>query len=233
MQDDIDDLLGDVQPARRRVGRMNREEVLQSLLDRKKTVGGPTQLPRMEEFYKPVGITFLADVFRLDTRTAKKKLADCPVIANEGGGKPLYDFVQAAGYLVKPKLTGFSWLKSLRVQDLPAHLAPGIQSAMLSRQTYELRAGNLWKTEDVIAVFGDLFLTMKDTMQLWAETMRENAGLSDAQWVRFRELVDDLQNKLHAKLVEMPKLKQTRSSLAAIDADAAPFDPYAEGGDND
>jgi hypothetical protein len=57
-----------------------------------------------------------------------------PLTRSQGASRwlnrPLYDFVQAAGYLVKPKMSAWDWLKSLRVQDLPAHLAPGIQQAL-------------------------------------------------------------------------------------------------------
>lgn len=209
---EIDDLLGGTPPAaapRRYQG--DPAAALQRHL-------GATnaKMPRMEEFLRPVGVTFLADVFRLDVRSVKKKLVNCPVQKNERGGVPLYDFVQACGYLVKPKMSNWDWLKTLRVQDLPAHLAPGIAQAKLHNQTLEQRAGQLWRTEDVISVFGDVFLTFKDTVQLWSETMREGAGLGDAQYLRFRQLVDDLQEQLHKKLVVMPTTRATPSSLAYV-----------------
>lgn len=196
MTDDIDELLGDVTPPKE-----------------------PAALPRMEEFYRPVGVTFLADVFRLDTRTVKKKLARCPVIANARGNTPLYDFVQAAGFLVKPQTDIAAWIKSQRVQDLPPHLAPGVQQAMLHRQTWELRAGLLWHTEDVLSVLGEVFLTIKDRMQLWVDTLGDNTDLNDDQRARMTQMVDALQNEIHSKLVEMPKKRQTRSSIASQDAE--------------
>lgn len=224
---EIDDLLGDL-PKPKRTPRPDLEDALQRHVSK----GG--SMPRMEEFIRPVGITFLADVFRIDTRTAKKKLANCPVVKNERGGIPLYDFVQASGFLVTSQMKAWDWLKTLRVQDLPPHLAPGIAQAKLATQTLELRAGKLWRSEDVIGVLGDVFLTMKDTMQLWAETMRENAGLNDDQWMRFRQLVDELQDQLHQKLVTLPERRQTPHSGAYLDEGAdRSEDPWDQGPSED
>lgn len=225
----VDDLLGEVPQTRR--ARPDAAAALERHIQEKQ--GAPdAKLPRMEEFIRPVGVTFLADVFRLDTRTVKKKLANCPVQKHERGNIPLYDFVQAAGYLVKPKMSAWDWLKTLRVQDLPPHLAPGIAQAKLSNQTLEVRAGRLWRSEDVMDVLGDVFQTIKSSMQLWSETMRENAGLTDDQWIKFRQLVDDLQDQIHKKLVDMPRRRQTPNSAAYLnDGSDRSDDPWATEGD--
>lgn len=227
MAGDDEDLIGSlpISPVRdrpstgRRVGRPTNEEVAARLQERVDASRGKSidNLGDMQEFYRPVSITKLADIFRMEPRTVKKRLANCPVAGHGKQNAPEYDFVQAADFLTKPKVDPASlmqWLKSCRVQDLPAHLAPGIQQALLSRQTYEQRAGQLWRTEDVQTVFGDVFLIFKDRTKLWVETLDESTLLTDEQREKLQELVDDLLNDIHEKLITMPGRTQTYNSLA-------------------
>lgn len=180
------------------------------------------ELPRMEKFHVPLSHTFLADVFRMDTRTVKKRLAGLQPVELAAGNQPRYDFVQAAAFLTPPKVDEKSlmnWLKGLRVQDLPAHLAPGIQQAMLTRQTYDVRARELWHTDDVIKLLGKVFMGLKDRLTLLPETLRESCpDFTDTHWARTREIVDDIQNQLHADLVALPANSRTFSSLGDPDA---------------
>jgi hypothetical protein len=226
MSSDVDDLLGDLPPAKNPVGRPTKA-ALAARAARESVEAGitPKATPRMEEFYKPVGVTFLADVFRMDARTAKKKLAMCPTRASERGGVPLYDFVEAAGYLVQPKVDIATWIKSQRVQDLPPHLAPGVWQAMRHKQAWERDAGQLWETEDVLRVFGATALMMKDRMQLWADTIAENTTMTDDQRDRLMQLVDALQADIHRDLVTLPSQSKTRSSLASLDDQIAEVAP--------
>lgn len=248
---DIDDLLGAV-PQKRPPGRPRKDgrpagsvEKPPTLRDLRKAAQAepapPPPEPQAEEslvgpinssallqaLLRPVSPTFLADVFRIDRRTALKKLAACPVVGHEGGGRPVYDFVQAAGYLVKPQVDIGTWIKSQRVQDLPPHLAPGIAQAMLHRQTWEQRAGDLWRTEDVQSVFGDVFMLLRDTMKLWVETLNDRHSLTSEQWETLNQSVHGLQDDLHHRLVELPGLRRTPNSRERAEMDMATVEAVA------
>lgn len=193
-QDDFDDLLGDPDDVR---------------LPAK-------PLPKISEFQAPVARAFLAQVFQMEPRTVTKRLARLEPIAFDRGqdNRPLYDFVEAASYLIKPSFSLAEYIKTLRIQDLPPHLSAQISQAMLHRQTYETRAKNLWGTESVLDVLRETFLLFRTQMQLLPETMRENCpDLSDDHIDRIRQLCDDLQQQLYESLLELPQRRQTRSSL--------------------
>ena len=182
-------------------------------------------LPGWQDFHRPVGVTFLMDVFKMERRTVQRRLLNCQPVGYDRGNNPLYDFTQAASHLVKPNWSHAdlkNYLKSIRVQDLPSHLQDSYWSAKIKQQMWDLRAGNLWRTEDVLDVFGDVFQTIKNTMQLFPENLAENTDLSDDQRARLIEMVDALQGEIHAKLVELPSRRRTLSQAGIEDDDETP-----------
>lgn len=173
--------------------------------------------PDWAEFVKPVSVTFLMQVFKLDRLTVKKKLAELPPIRMVKGGVPEYDFRQAASYLVKPKVDIAEYIKTLRPTDLPAYLQDQWWAAQLKRQKWQKEAGELWPTSDVIAVFGDVFQHMKTTMQLWVDQIAEQHAVTPAIRSDLVQLVDGLQRDLHDRLVAMPKETARRNQLREFD----------------
>lgn len=166
-----------------------------------------------------VSITWLSQAFRMDRQTVKKRLARLDSVANGHAGQPVYDFVQAAAYLVKPKVNVAEYIKGLKPTDLPVILQDQYWASQLKRQQFEVKAGNLWPTDDVLEVFGRTFLLLKDTMQLWVENLNEasRSGLTNEQRKLLTAMVDGLQADLHRNLIEMPKQHKTRSQLAELD----------------
>ena len=71
------------------------------------------------EFKKPVTQNFLALVFDMDPATVKKRLLRCPTLGNEGGGRPIYEFKVAVGYLIKPTMNMAEYIKTLNPADMP------------------------------------------------------------------------------------------------------------------
>lgn len=169
------------------------------------------------EYVKPVSMTFLMQVFKMDRLTVKKKLAELPPIRMAKGGVPEYDFRQAAAYLVKPKVDIAEYIKTLRPTDLPAYLQDQWWAAQLKRQKWQKEAGELWPTDDVIAVFGDVFQHMKTTMQLWVDQIAENHAVTPAMRTELVQLVDGLQRDLHERLVAMPHETARRNQLREFD----------------
>ena len=172
-------------------------------------------LPRFEAFWKPVGISFLANVFRLSNSTvARKRLADCPIIDEDEHGNPLYDFIEAAGHLAPPRGKAVvAMLRKMGPSELPPQLSLAVQKAKNEELTYKVRAGELWHTADVMEVLGEVFLLMKSTMQLWVETLNDKGSLTKEQYEALSEMVYSLQTEMHGKLVEY---SQRRSTYAAI-----------------
>jgi hypothetical protein len=150
----------------------------------------------------------------MDQATVKKRLLTVKPVRIGGTEKvprPLYDFKEACSYLVKPNIDLDLYIRSMDVNKLPNLLNKIYWEAKRTRLRYELEAGDAWRTEDVLAVFGLVFMTIKDRIQLWSETMREAVRLNDEQYARFQQMTDDLQGDLHEHLCRIPAERQTQS----------------------
>lgn len=129
--------------------------------------------------------------------------ANIEIVGQRNGG-PLYRIADAAQYLVKPKVDLVSYVKSLRPNDLPPILNDAYWGAMLKRQKWEENAGDLWRTEAVLEVFGDLALSFKTTVNLWVEEVDRQDSLSPEQRKILTDLTDRLLEQVHEQMVEAP-----------------------------
>lgn len=162
-------------------------------------------------FRRPMSATFLATALGMGPRTVQKKLAECPPIGYARNA-PLYDFSQAMPYLVKPKAADIrEALKKIGESDLPLSLQKDVWDARIKEQTWRSRAGELWKTEDVLEVLGDAFQALSSTTKLWTDQIADQHDLPTEVRDTLMKRVDALNEMLHRRLVEMPKEKQTLS----------------------
>lgn len=204
MTDDVEDLLGEEPetPARK----PRRKEHVAS---------GGYQNPGasvVQAMLKPVSITFISEVLLMDRKTVTRRLKDLPHVSMHRGNSPLYDFRQALPYLVTPKIDMDALVKRLNADDLPASLQKDVWDARLKALQWRERAGELWKTDDVLEVLGEAFQRLKTTTQLWIDQIGDNHALPAAARKELTDLVDGLQTDLHQTLVEMPRDKSTLSA---------------------
>lgn len=221
--DPFDELFGEpaTEPARvNRGGRPNREQA-RAKLDSQ--IASATQLASaaaghglddlggINALLRPVTKSTLAAVFRMDKQTVAKRLARCP--SKGHGNRQLYDFVDGASYLIRPKMTPQEFIRTLNTADLPPQINMVFWESQRRRIKFKIEAQEAWETGDVLEVLGDVFMTIKDTLQMATEEMRERARLSDEQAAMFDSYIDELRESLRAKLVAMPAEKQTPSLL--------------------
>ena len=166
------------------------------------------------EVYGGVSAHWLSQVFGHDKNTIKKKIAaaNLEIVGKRNGG-PLYRIADAAAVLVKPKVDLVAYVKSLRPNDLPPMLNDAYWSAMLKRQKWEENAGDLWRTEAVLEVFGDLALSFKTTVNLWVEEVDRQESLSPGQRKILTGLADKLLEQVYEVMVEAPRKKKTASTI--------------------
>lgn len=175
----------------------------------------------LEDIGNGVSLSWLHHMFQMDRNTAKMKLAGCPHLRLGRGGTKLYALSQAATYLVDPKFDIERTLKNMKPNDLPHNLQPSIWQAKLSRQKWEVNAGDLWSTEDVLDVFTNVFKHMRITMNLWIDKM-ERSALTDEQRELVTAQVQALQRDIYTQLIEIPKRRRTRSQLKDLDVIEGP-----------
>lgn len=219
LDDDIADLIGDPRPPAHSLAAQRGDvpaRSLDSLVRQNRMDRGDDTSMLEADMHAGVTTGWLARVFGMDPSTVKKRLADCPPLQRRKAGY-VYSLPQAAAYLVKPVFDVSEYLKTMRPSELPASLQKEYWDARLKRQRWEERAGELWRTDDVLDVLGEAFIAIKSSMQLWADNLERAVGLSDEQRRLLQGMVDGLQTELHAALVQMPKQRQTRSTASELD----------------
>lgn len=168
-----------------------------------------------------VTVSFLAQVFGMDSNKVKRKLVNCPVKVRRSRGvmqvQHLYDLATAASYLVEPRIDPEDIIKGLRKEDLPPSISTAYWDAQLKRQKWEEQAGQLWRTEVISAVIGSMFQTIKFTIQLWADTLERQTGLAEDQRDLLNSLTDELQKQMFDSLRENAAERMSRPQLAELD----------------
>lgn len=203
---DIDDLLGGDEPQPKSTRRTSKNAGARA----------PTALV-VQTLLQPVSVSFLADVFRKDKKTIVKRLAGLAPMGTHRGNIPLYDFRQAAEYIVTPRVNVADAIKKMGTDDMPAGLQKDVWDAKLKAQKWMVQASELWRTEDVLEVLGDTFQRLKTTTQLWIDQVADEHALPAEVRETLMELVDGLQKDLHKTLVEMPEQRATRAQIAQIE----------------
>lgn len=202
MTAEIDDLLGDPEPAplpdstpRERAAALRAATAGNSFVE-------------AGVLMQPVTRNFLTQVFQMHPNTVKARLLNCPIIEKRGV-RELYDFRTAVAYLVPPKMDVEQYIRSLDAAKLPNHINKMFWEALTQRLKYMIAAGEAWATEDVLSLLGQISMTIKDRLQLWNEAMRERAKLSDDQMAMLSRMVDELQADLYRDLVALPGKRAT------------------------
>lgn len=167
-----------------------------------------------------VTVSFLAQVFRIDNNTVKRRLANCPVLHSRKRGttqtQHLYDLATAASYLIEPNVDPAEIIKSMRREDLPNAINAAYWEAQLKRQKWEENAGELWRTERIREVLGSTFQTIKFTIQLWEDTLERQTGLTENQRAALETMTDSLQAEIYDALVKNKEIAQTGPQLAEM-----------------
>lgn len=177
---------------------------------------------RVEHLMQPLSAAQLGQIFRMDRKTIQARLRGCPAAAKTPSGGFLYDVAQAAGYLVEPKVDIEAWIKRLRPNDLPPYLQDSFWAALEKRQRVELKAGDLWETEKVIEVFGELAKRIKSTVMLWTDQLERNEKLTTVQRDYFTRQCDALLGMVFDAYAGLQEERTTENLLERYRREAAP-----------
>lgn len=200
---EVDDTLGDPKPRRGRPPGKARPNV------------DPAQIEALSDAAGGVSVAWLAKAFRMDLKTVRNKLVDCPPLEKKGTGYT-YSLPVAASFLVRPRIDVASYIAALEPKDLPVQLQPTYWSAQLQRQKWEVEARQLWPTEDVVDVLAEVFKAIKFSVQLWPDTVEQMTSLSEEQRGILVKEADAMQDEVYRKMTEMVTLKATPSAIARL-----------------
>lgn len=204
---DIEDVIGGGAPT---VARQLEDHVLRG---QKSKYGGLDTPMDVSGLHAGVTVGWLAQAFRMDPKTVKARLANCPVLKAHQRGY-IYEFKVAVEYLVTPKVDIEEYLKKAKTKDLPTRLQSEYWQAMRARQMWEREAGALWPTEDVLATFSEVAGMLRSELQLWVDNLERAVAVTAAQRDFLNDEVHSLQSRLYEKLVSLPQSRYTPPSSA-------------------
>lgn len=163
-----------------------------------------------------VTIPWLSTVFRMPLARVKELMRTARPVKVSSRGTKFYDIVEAAQFLVKPKLSTEEFLKTVRKTDLPDHLKESFWNAKLKEQKFRRLAGELWTTESVMNFIGETFKTIKNTTMLWSDTVESAHGITDEQRNTILELKDHLLEDLASSVKDQAAENTTLSQLGEL-----------------
>lgn len=174
----------------------------------------------------------IAQLFNTDAKTLPKRLKGVIPKGTRSGYK-VYDIAEAASYLVRPGYEIEDFIRQMSPQELPPLLSKEFWNGQNARLNYEAKLGNYWPTEDVIAAFGEVLNVIRMTVLLVADDVEREAGLTDAQRLIIRRIMDAMIETMRTNIAE--KFKDYNANRAPLTVEAAieRNDPFADEEDED
>lgn len=222
---DFDDLIGGEEtPPKRRPGRPRKGEEIRPPV---KTTRRPPsrEIEKAEEdgfslsskdihrIYGGVSVQWLAKAFRLTRHVVEKKIGDLRPIGTGDYGNPLYNLVEAASYLVEPRFDLDAYLADIKPERLPEKLRETVWNAKLKQQRWEEKAGDLWRTETMMAAFGEVLMEIRTKLQQIPDRVERLTGLSIEQYKLIRSAVDEVQEEVYDHIVKFSEGRRTPNQL--------------------
>lgn len=221
MSDEFEDLLGDTPPPAPQLRTKSARGKDKRELDPDSFEGRTVvdDLPMTSDLLRPVGISMLAEIFGKQPVQIRKRLARCPVVGRHmvaGKPQPLYDFVTAMSYLVEPKGNIEEWFANKNAASLPPYVNKMFWDSAHQRNRVMMTSGDLWHTDDVLALLGRIGLTIKEETLLWLENLPGRDELTDTQYKHLSQEVARLQHTIRERMMELPTVSETPSMAETI-----------------
>lgn len=136
------------------------------------------------------GVTLnqMVQMFRMDSRTLIRRLHGVKPVGRRHGGD-IYLISDVVPYLWKPSQQQVEEaIRRMNHQDLPKNLTKEYWAGQRSRQEYELRRGDLWPTEKIVELVGEVYKMLKMSALLMTDAVERQTELSDRQRNIIRQL---------------------------------------------
>lgn len=157
--------------------------------------------------FEGASISQLGKLFGLDNRTVAGKIVGVDPVGRRAG-HPIYAVKEAAPYLVETQLdvndieVVINYVRRLNHTNLPKMLTKEFWAAMTAKQRFEENAGDLWRTEDVVASYSELVNTIRMPLVLAIDTVESEVELSERQRRIMTALIDNLLGELSNAVVK-------------------------------
>lgn len=145
----------------------------------------------------------LASLWRTKPDDIYRRLGDLAPVGMGRQGNPIYDVAEAAARLVKPEITWEmidTYMRRVNHAHLPPMTSKFYWQGKKERDRYLETVDELWFTDDIVRVAADAFQTLRMSLILLPDVLREEAGLRDNQFRFVQRIIDDAIEDLGARL---------------------------------
>ena len=160
--------------------------------------------------YEGLNLSQLGIAFRMDHRVLVEKLHGVEPTGKRGRAGT-WRIHEVAPYLVKPMYDIETYIKRMHHNELPKLLTKEFWNGQRARQEYELKAGNLWKTDEVIEKVGELYKLVAMSARLASDNIERNTELTPRQREAIdgimRGMLEDLERKIKENFTKKEKVK--------------------------
>lgn len=172
--------------------------------------------------YDGVSISNLAVIFDLDKRTVSGRIHGLTPTGTRNG-YPTYSLAEACVRCFKPSEEQLrEAVRRMGTGDLPVRMQKEFWDSHRSRQTFEENARDLWRTEDLVDVFTEVFKTFRTSVRLFVDAVDRDTEISVRQRGLLEQYSDDLLTETRRLLLENPKFAEIENSLASAGVDEEP-----------
>jgi hypothetical protein len=154
--------------------------------------------------YQGASVNQLSQVFRMTSQDVARRIGDLAPVGIGRQNNPLYELRDAARRLIPIPITPEmidAYMRRVNGRDLPAVLNKLYWEGKLSRDRYLERANELWFTEDISRVASESFQSLRMSIMLIPDVLREQADLSDRQFRVVQRIVDDALEGTRVRLI--------------------------------
>lgn len=170
--------------------------------------------------YDGASVNQLAEMFNIRVPDVARKLGGLEPVGLGRQGNPLYRIPDAAARLIKIPVTPemiSGHLKRMNPKDLPPLLSKLFWDAMTSRRKYEEFAGELWLSADVMEVASDVYQSLRMSLLLIPDQLRDNTQINDAQLRMVQGIIDTALEAARERLIS--DLRKSGGSRSRPDAE--------------
>lgn len=167
--------------------------------------------------YQGASMSQLAKIFSMDQRDIKAKLGGNVNPCGHRRNHPIYQIRDVAPYLVAPPYDMDEFIQRMSHADLPPILRKEYWAARNSQQNYEIKAGELWPTSEVMDVMAMLLKNIRTSLLITRESVERETELTPRQRTIITNIIDSALESAHATTVTA--LSKAKASAAELQAD--------------
>lgn len=156
----------------------------------------------LELIYKGATVSDLAIIFDTSPIEVNRRIAGKVAPITHESKVPKYRIRDAAPYLCNVIFDPEEFLKGMSPAKLPPALQDAFWKAQLSRQKFEEDKGDLWRTQRVVEVMGEVFKTIRMTTLMFVDTLEQETEVTARQRKVIQDLADGLLKTAGDALVE-------------------------------